>query len=170
MAQTYQKGEHVCYGMNGVCLIEDVREIAVAKTKDTFYVLRPLRDRHSTICIPLGNDTLLGKMRDLSTRDEIDAMIESVRVDPDDWIEDRKQRMEAFREILRRADPCELLQLCVLLYRKKQSLSEVGKKLSPSDENVLTQALELTGCEFGFVLGIPSDAVKPYIQKRLQTE
>ena len=95
MAQLFQKGEHVCYGMHGVCLIEDVREISVAKTKDTFYVLRPLRDRHSTFFIPIGNDALSEKMRAPITRDEIDAMIDQVRVDTGEWIDDRKARMEA---------------------------------------------------------------------------
>lgn len=169
MAQLFQKGEHVCYGMHGVCLIEDVREISVAKTKDTFYVLRPLRDRHSTFFIPIGNDALSEKMRAPITRDEIDAMIDQVRVDTGEWIEDRKMRMEASKEVLRQADPEKLLRLYVLLYAKKQELSEAGKRMTPSDEGVLKQAEDLIANEFGYVLIMPTDDVASYIKNRLKT-
>lgn len=170
MARMYQKGEHVCYGTHGVCLIEDVRELSVDKLNDTFLVLCPLRDRHSTFFIPKGNETLLKKLRDPITCEEIEELVASVRSDPTEWIEDRKGRMEAFREILSRSDLRELLQLCALLYEKKQSLSDSGKRMTPSDENVLKQAEDLTKNEFAFALRIPADEAGDYIKKRLTDE
>lgn len=170
MAQKYQKGEHVCYGTSGVCLIEDVREMVVAKEKDTFYVLRPLRDRHSTFFIPVHNDTLTEKMRAPVSREKIDAMLESVRTDNCSWIDDRKERMEVFRDILRQSDPLELLRLCSLLRRQKQTLADAGKRMAPSDESVLKQAENLTKNEFGFSMEMPVDDVEQYISNRLKTE
>ena len=167
MARKYQKGEHVCYGMSGVCLIEDVREMTVAKGKDTFYVLRPLQDRHSTFYIPANNALLTEKMREPVARQKIDALLEAARADNGEWIIDRKTRMETFREILRKADPLEVLRLYALLYRQKQTLSESGKRLAPSDENVLRQAEDLTKNEFGFSMQIQSDDAAQYIAEKL---
>lgn len=170
MAQQFQKGDHVCYGTNGICLIDDVREIAVAGSKDTFYVLRPLRDCHSTFFIPVRNEALTQKMREPVKREKVDDLIESARTACDTWIEDRKTRMEVYREILRECDPHDLLRLCALLYQTKQRLSASGKKMAPSDESVLKQAEELTKHEFGFALGIPPSDVGPYVLDRLKTE
>ena len=168
MARIFQKGEHVCYGMNGVCLIEDVREFSVGRNKDTFYVLRPLRDRHSTFFIPTGNDALVAKMRDPISRDAIDELISSVRNDPGEWIDERKERMEVFREILRQAEPRDMLRLCVLIYEKKQKLSDSGKKIAPSDESMLKQAEDLLQIEFGFAMDTSADEAGAYIKKQMK--
>lgn len=170
MSKTFQKGEHVCYGTNGVCLIEDICEMAVAKEKEQFYVLRPLHDRHSTFYIPIRNDELTEKIRNPVTREKIDAMIETVRTDYGEWIVDRKARMEAFRIVLRETDPLEVLRLCVLLSNHKQLLADNGKRLAPSDESVLKQVQDLTDTEFGFALDIPANEVKPYVTKRLKSK
>ena len=170
MQQKFQKGEYVRYGANGVCLIDDVREMVIEKNPELFYILRPIADRNSTFFIPVANETLTGKIRCILTREEINDLIDSTRGDTELWIEDRKARMEYYRVLLRTCDPRELLRLAAMLYTKKQELSSVGKKLSPSDSGVLKQAEELTDNEFAFVLQLPTDEVGPYIRNRLGLE
>ena len=168
MSQKYQIGEYIRYGSNGVCLIDDIRLMGVAKENDLYYILRPIADRNSTFFIPVESDTAQEKMRTLLTREEIDALIDSVHVDLSVWIDDRKQRMDHYRVLLRECDPRELLKLAALLYYRKDALSAEGKKLSPSDLNVLKQIIELTDNEFSFVLNIDPKEVGPYIRNRTQ--
>ncbi|MBQ7542746.1 MAG: hypothetical protein IJT44_10710 [Clostridia bacterium] len=167
MLQKYQKGEYVCYGVNGVCLIDDVCEMTVAKKREWFYILRPITDRSSTFFIPVANDALTGKLRAVLSREEIDELIDSVHGDTDLWIEDRKERMEHFRSMLRECDPRGLLRMAAMLYYKKQELSAEGKKLSPSDISVLKQAISLTDNEYAFALQLSPDEIGHYIRTRV---
>lgn len=170
MQTRFQKGEYIRYGSSGVCLIDDVRTLDEKKSDELFYILRPIADRHSTFFIPVGNEAPSGKIRALLRKEEIDALIDSVHADNTMWIEDRKERMEHFRNLLRECDAREILKLAAVLYNRKNELASIGKKLSPSDLSVLKQAEDLTDNEFAFVLHLEKNEVGRYIRRRLNME
>ena len=167
MQTQFQKGDYVRYAVNGVCLVEDVRKMPELKREDLFYILRPIADRNSMYYIPLSNEQLTAKLRRVLTREEIDALIDSVRESETPWIEDRKTRAEHSHAILRTCDIRELMLLIGSLYVRKYALTQEGKKLSPTDEAVLKQAQALTENEFSFVLQIPVREVSAYVLHRL---
>ena len=167
MSKLYQIGEYVRYGSNGVCLVDDIREMTIAHTRDSYYILRPIIDRNTTFIIPMHNDALQSRIHPVLTCEEVDEIIDSVQDNTMDWIEDRKQRMELFRSMLRVCDPRDILCLRILLAARKRDLLAEGKRLSPSDNNVLKQVVEITDNEFGFALGIPAQDVEEYIRSRM---
>ena len=170
MAEFY-KGEYVKYSNNGVCFIEDINTPDFDKKagENAYYILRPINDKSTTIFVPKANELLLSKMRRLLTKDEIDGLIFSIGDNEQIWIDDRKQRLDHFSEVLKRNDPLELLRTVGCIYLRKQQLESAGnnKKLSLSDLGVLEQAEKLIENEFSFVLGIPASGVGVYIREKL---
>lgn len=167
MTQQFQIGEYVRYGSNGVCQIDDIQEMTIAHNRDQYYILQPVTDQNTTFFIPMHNDALRGKIHPVLTREEVDAIIDSVDDALVVWIDDRKQRMERFRTILRNADPREILCLRILLFERKRSLAANGLRLSPSDNNLLKQVSEITDNEFSFALEISEQKVAQYIHTRI---
>ena len=71
----YEKGDYVQYGVNGVCLIEDVRRDSLTKkSAGEYYVLKPVGERSSTILVPTDSETLVGRMAPLPGREELDEL------------------------------------------------------------------------------------------------
>ena len=60
-------GQTVLYGSNGVCMVDDVTEKRIGKTKMQYYVLKPLCNNTSTLFVPTANQQLVSKMRRILT-------------------------------------------------------------------------------------------------------
>ena len=161
---TYQKGDHVRYGTNGVCVIADIETMTSMDRRSVkdYYVLRPVAESGTKIFVPLDNPAPLGKMHAILTREEINEAIRQSAADPLPWVGDRNRRSEAFKEILKTAEPFPLLQLCSCIHGRLQ-LSAEGRHLSGSDEAILKQAERLVENEFAFSLDIPRSEVAAYI-------
>ena len=162
---TYQKGDHVRYGTNGVCVIADIETMTSMDRRSVkdYYVLRPVAESGTKIFVPLDNPALLGKMHAILTREEINEAIRQSAADPLPWVSERNRRAEAFKEILKAAEPFPLLQLCSCIHGRRLQLSQEGKRLSGSDEAILKQAERLVENEFAFSLDIPRSEVAAYI-------
>ena len=165
MELAYQKGDHVRYGTNGVCLIADVETMPSMDRRSikTYYVLRPVAESGTKIFVPLDNPALLGKLHPVLTRDEINEAIRQSALQPLEWPADRTRRLEGFKELLKEAEPFSLLQLCHCIHARRAALAAEGKHLSGSDETILKQAEKIVENEFAFSLGIPRQDVAPYI-------
>lgn len=169
--ERYQKGEYVQYGVSGVCLIEDIRRDSLSKkNEEEYYVLKPVGERGSTILVPTGSETLVGRMARLPGKEELNALIASTREESLAWIDDRKERGAQFQLAVKRCDLRELLCLVGCIYRKKQELYAAGKKLSAADENILRRAEGLIENELGFVLELEGPQVGAYIREKLGIE
>ena len=60
----FEIGQNVIYGTNGLCRVEDIKEMSfiAGETKKAYYILEPLRTKASTIYVPLKNEKLVSKM------------------------------------------------------------------------------------------------------------
>ncbi len=166
----YKKGDYIRYSSSGVCLIADIKKIDYmhTKNKQEFYVLKPVGAATSTIYVPTSNEALTSKMRYILNKDEINEIIANLKNTQTDWIEDRKQRNENFKKILKSCELQELLELVGCIHIKKKELSQAGKKLSATDESALTQAKALIENEFAFVLNLNGAQVGEYIKEKLE--
>ena len=171
MTKKFKKGEHVVYGINGVCLIEDIdiRRLSFDMPQGEYYILKPLASSMSTVFVPCDNEKLCSRMRRVMTKDEIDELLLSVRGKSIDWIEDRKERAAAYREILLRSDKTELLLLIRRLLMQSEELSKVKKKLSASDNEILISAEKTVRDEYAFSLGLCKDDVDCYIRSKIES-
>lgn len=158
----------VIYGGNGACRVCDIRKEKFGKETREFYILKPVNDEKSTIYLPVDNEVLLSKIRKVMSKDEIDALIDSISDRSIGWIEDNRERSENFNKILDTGDRSDIMTLIKTLYLQKQQRANDGKKLRSSDEAVMTRAEKLLYEEFALVLDIKKDEVVSYIAARLE--
>ena len=159
-------GEYVSYGINGMCNIEDIRPMQLSQSveKMMYYILRPESNPKSTIFVPVNNQKLVSKMRELMTKDEINAMLVRMKDRTLEWEKDVRFRTESFHEILSNGVNQDLLLMIRCLHRKRQELVQLGKKLPARDSNTLKTAERLVEEEFAHVLHIKCEEVSDYIR------
>lgn len=159
-------GEYVSYGINGMCNIEDIRPMQLSQSveKMMYYILRPESNPKSTIFVPVNNQKLVSKMRELMTKDEINAMLERMKDRTLEWEKDVRFRTESFHEILNNGVNQDLILMIRCLHRKRQELIQLGKKLPARDSNTLKTAERLVEEEFAHVLHIKCEEVSDYIR------
>ena len=159
-------GEYVSYGINGMCNIEDIRPMQLSQSveKMMYYILRPESNPKSTIFVPVNNQKLVSKMRELMTKDEINAMLVRMKDRTLEWEKEVRFRTESFHEILNNGVNQDLILMIRCLHRKRQELVQLGKKLPARDSNTLKTAERLVEEEFAHVLHIKCEEVSDYIR------
>lgn len=125
-------------------------------------MIEPIASGGATIYLPSANQTVQTRMRPVLTREEVDAIISSVKTDQLPWILDRKQRMSQCQQILSRRDTRELLLLASCLHKRK-----TGKGLPTSEIEILHKVEGLIEQEFSFALHISRAEIGQYIRDRL---
>ena len=169
LLKEFDKGTCVVYGTNGLCMVEDIKEIqfTVGAEKNTYYVLKPVGANAATIFVPVDNEKLMSEMRATMTKEEIDSLLCGMTDKEIRWDNDRKRRLERFHDILFKGVTEELLLMINCIYRKKQELSAINKQIPTSDSNTLKSAEKLVEEEFSHVLGIEPSEVGKYIRNVL---
>lgn len=164
----YQAGETVFYGTEGVCRVEEIRDMKVGRETAAYYVLRPIYREGSVVYVPVQNELLVSRMRPLLTKKQIDRMIDEVNEEDEDWIDDASERKAEFQRILVSADRRELLSMVRVLFLRRQNLQTCGKRLRANDEQMLRDAERLLDDEFAVVLNIRPREVAEYIRSRVK--
>jgi len=172
MDAQFKVNSYVRYAASGICLVEGITAMTVpgGYRKQDYYVLRPTDNQTSVIYVPVDNPTMTANMLPVPTKEEIEQTVRSISKEELSWIDDRKERAETHKEILRRCDRRELIILAGSLYLRRQELAANGRKLAGSDELTLRQAERLIDNELSFVLGIEPDQIGGYISSRLGAE
>ncbi len=172
MTERFSADTYVRYASSGVCRIEEIKTMAMAgmgKARE-YYILRPTDNTASVIYVPTDNEAMCAGMIPVLTKEEIDGIIRSTGENAMPWINDRKERAQTCKDILKRCDRKELLQLVGCMFLRKSELAAEGRKLASSDEMILRQAERLVNNELSFVLGIEESQVGDYIHNLLEKE
>lgn len=151
-------GQTVLYGSNGVCMVDDVTEKRIGKTKMQYYVLKPLCNNTSTLFVPTANQQLVSKMRRILTEDEAEAILRDLPP-CGDWNDNKQERSELFRAIITEGSCVELIRLIRLVRTHGQEQLAGGKRLHITDERFLKEAEKMICEEFSLVLHISRDEV-----------
>ena len=155
-------GQTVLYGSNGVCMVDDVTEKRIGKTKMQYYVLKPLCNNTSTLFVPTANQQLVSKMRRILTEDEAEAILRDLPP-CGDWNDNKQERSEQFRAIITEGSCVELIRLIRLVRTHEQEQLAGGKRLHITDERFLKEAEKMVCEEFSLVLHISRDEVRERI-------
>lgn len=169
----FQIGDVVAYGATGVCTIDDICLTSLSRggtKKQEYYILRPIATPTCLTYVSTANALLVGRMRPILSKDEIHAMLDSIRSNPLQWIDDAKLRAETFGEILAAGLTCDLLRLIGCLYLAKKACNSRGRRFSTADERLLSTAEKVVNDEFSYVLGIKPEQVTAYVADHLKQE
>lgn len=162
-----QIGEVVLYGTDGVCRIKEITEKKFGKETASYYVLCSLYRENSVIYVPVGNDKLESKMRDILSKAEIDAIIEDMPNETNIWIENEAVRKIKYKEIITGGDRRELFRLIKTLYEHRINQENNGKKMHMTDERFMKDAEKILYDEIAHVVGIEHNAVVKYIADKI---
>ncbi|MCD7873070.1 MAG: CarD family transcriptional regulator [Clostridiales bacterium] len=160
-------GDIFVYGSNGVCSITDIKTEKFGSEVKTYYILSPYFDSRETIYVPVDNEKLVSKMKELLTEEQIIEMIKSIPNRDNIWIENINMRKEEFKKIIKNSKRNELLALMKTLHARREELSKAGKNLSVFDERFLKQAQNIIHSEIALVLHIKPEEVEPFIEKTI---
>ena len=168
---TYNIDDVVSYGKNGVCRITEIKKMKFDRSEEhEYYVLAPLRDKNATFFVPVDSSVLLSRMRKVMTKDEIDEVLDSAKDESIEWIDDKKQRNDAFRAIITEGNPHKILLLAHCIYNMKKEKEAAGRKLWACDESLLATVVKMISEEMSWSIGIPESKVSEYIRKKIETE
>ncbi|MDD3193516.1 MAG: CarD family transcriptional regulator [Oscillospiraceae bacterium] len=166
--QQYRIGDTVLYGVHGICKIEEQTQRKFGGKRQEYYILKPVYTPDSTIFVPVGNETLVSKMRRILSAGEIRALIQAMPDEHSAWIEDETIRKEQYREILARGDRVELVRLIKALYLHQKEQQQRGRRLHMTDERFMKDAEKMLYEEFAYVLKIRREQVLPFILDQVQ--
>ena len=167
----FQVNDVIIYGAQGVCKITGTEEKTVNGKKKTYFVLKHVGDKGSTIFAPTDNELVLKKMRRLLTKDEIHRLIDSMRSENAVWVPNENERKELYKSILAKGDHLELIKMIKAIYAHKKEREAEGKRLHMSDERFFKDAEQILYSEFQYVLDLGGkDDLMTYIFARIETQ
>ena len=165
----YKAGDHIVYGSHGVCTVSELRHMAFGAEHKDYYVLSPINDARSTIFVPVDSENLVGQMKRVLTKDEIDELLHSVEPGFLEWIPDDAERKAFCTLTIKSGDRLEMLHMIDMLCMHRERMKDQKKHFHVTDEKFLREAEKLLHGEFSFVLGIPINEVGEYIGEKLRS-
>lgn len=160
----YKINDEILYGIHGLCQIKDISIKKFGKNNCQYYVLKQIYNEGNTIYVPTDNLKLLDKMHAIVTVDEAKKILASKK-EAQEWIENDRQRYDAFQNILCSGNRKDMIQIIQSLNERRLVLKEKKRKLLSNDEMLLEEAEKIIGQEFSYVLDLPYDEIIKSIQK-----
>ena len=160
-------GEIVLYGTDGVCQISEITEKKFGKETTKYYVLSTLYRGNSVIYVPVGNEKLESKMRDIISREELESIICNMPKEESIWIENEPLRKIKYKEIITGGDRRDLFRLIKTLYEHRINQENSGKKMHMTDERFMKDAEKILYDEIAHVIGIDHRDVVGYITEKI---
>ena len=159
----YQVGQKIVYGIHGVCCIVDLEEKKIDRKTIWYFVLEPIDQPGSRYYVPSENQAALAKIRPLSTKEELDALLTAPLAE-NVWIVDENRRKQHYRELVSSVNLKAMIDMvrCLRLHRRQQM--EQGRKFHQCDENFLRDTQKILSTEIAMVMEIPDDQVDTYLQ------
>lgn len=163
-----ETGSYVIYRSSEICRIDGFEEKSFDSViKREYCVLVPVDQRSSKYYVPL--DCADAKLRRLLNKDEVLALIDSMKGDLPDWGESDPNRKERVNQVLTSGDYRLIISLLHSLYLEKQKRAAIGKKLLAADDKAMRSAEQLINREFAFVLEIPENEIAAFISNRISS-
>ena len=166
-----QIGELVLYGANGVCRVDDSRTEKLGTEVRTYYILKPIRNEHSTIFVPMDNPQLVAQMKPLLRERELtDLLRECAESEEETWISDARARIEYYKGVLASGERALLLCAIRTLYIHRAELGVRGKQLCVSDESFLARGEEIFVDELSVVFSLSREDARALLYRGLKLE
>ena len=165
----FSVGDYMVYGINGVCLVEDICASPFDK-KDTrtFYMLKPLGASAGSV-IYTPTDNVQVPMRPLMSRGEAEALIVQMPVIAPLEIPMEKMRRDIYRQTMQSCNPVEYVRLIKTVHKRRAEMLEQHKRLSETDSDFERNAKLSLYHELAVVLDVQFAEVEPYLISKLET-
>lgn len=163
----YQVGEHVLYGLHGVCRIDAIESKRFDDEIHDYYILKPVFDHGSTIFVSTKKEALVAKMIPILSAEDISSLIDTLSESDSFWIENEAERKEQFRIIIESDDRCKQLGILKAYLLHKMKLISMKRKMHTGDEILLKNLEKRIFEEFSFVLNKPKEELALYLYEKV---
>ena len=164
----FQINDVVVYGAQGVCQIIGIDEKRVNGEVKQYLVLKPKDDKGATCFVPTWNEKAMGKMRKVMTREEVNAIIDSIPSQEPSWIANENERKDTYKKILTSGDQAAIISMIQALYLHKKEREADGRRLHMTDERFMKDAEQLLYNEWQYVLNVDKAGLMDYIFRRIE--
>ena len=164
----FQINDVVVYGSQGVCQIIGIDEKRVNGEIRQYLVLKPKDDKGATCFVPTWNEKAMGKMRKVMTREEVNAIIDSIPSQEPSWIANENERKDTYKKILTSGDQAAIISMIQALYLHKKEREADGRRLHMTDERFMKDAEQLLYNEWQYVLNVDKAGLMDYIFSRIE--
>lgn len=154
----FEQGDYIMYSNYGACLVDEIKEKSINKEKKLCYILHPVTDVRSKIMTPIDNEKV--KMRAIMTPKEAEEIFAEISIGNITRIADKKQREQAYTNILKEGNPDELVEIINSLMIEENEKIEEGKRISATDKKYLDKAERLLYSELSVSLNIEMKLIK----------
>jgi Transcriptional regulators, similar to M. xanthus CarD len=154
----FEINDHVIYGGNGVCLVEDICTLdSVADDARLYYRLKPLYEKDSVVYAPVDN--IKSTLRELLSRDEIISLLQDL---PNlETIQFKSERTvdSEYKCVLQSYAGCEILRVLKTAFTRIKIRKEKNKKTVVVDERYFQRAKNLLFGEMAVVFQTSKEQV-----------
>ena len=157
-------GDIIVYGSEGVCRVIDLQEMAFPGTdeKKEYYILVPEANASSKLYLPKDNDTLMSRVKNLLTYEEVKELI-SDENNTIEWIEDSKARNKYYKELISTYDRKNIFAIAKQLYLVKNGKLDTEVNFTNWMEDTLKKTAGILYSEFSYVVDITEEQILPFI-------
>lgn len=163
----YEVGDYVMKISSGVCRIDNITHLemsGVDKNK-LYYVLTPIEGGKSTLYVSV--DTADKIIRSAMTKNEAEAVIDSIPQIEEAWIENDKLREQQYKDAVKSGSPEALVSIIKTIYSRKKMREFQGKKNTAVDERYYKQAETLLYAEIAFALGCERNDISKKVSESI---
>ena len=147
----YQVGDYIVKAANGIYEVKDiVNPDFVEDNTKLYYELQPLSDKKTVLYVPTSRDD--DSMRPVITKQEAEELIMMIPTIDEPWINNERERERNYKEIIKSNKPEKLIGIIKLIYQRKKSRQEQGKKTTIIDNQYFDKAENLLYSELELVL------------------
>ena len=161
----FKINDYVVYGLNGVCMVEDIEKMILKNQELEYYILSPINNKKMTIKIPVDNKTM--SIRELMSENEVMNLIECISKRETIEIEDYRKKSQEYKTIIRNGDVLEIIKVINSINVEKNEKASLGKKINKTEDDILVSAKKQLYQEISIVLGMNINDVEEYIKKNI---
>ena len=157
--------DYVVYGLNGVCMVEDIEKMMLKNKELEYYILSPINNKKMTIKIPVDNKTM--SIRELMSKNDVMNLIEFISKKETIQIDDYRKKNQEYKTIIRSGNVIEIIKVINSINLEKDEKASLGKKINKTEDDILISAKKQLYQEMSIVLDININEVEDYIIKNI---
>lgn len=163
----FKKGEYIIYGSSGVCKVMDISTVDMngVPNDKLYYSLEPFNMQGGKIFTPV--DTTKTIMRKILTKEEANALIDTIPDIQESWADNDKAREVQYKAAIKSCDCREWIKIIKSLYQRKQERLAQGRKITMVEDKYLKMAESCLHTELSIPLGIPVEEMEGFIADRI---
>ena len=164
----FEVEDKVCYGVVGVCQIEQIATPPIKDVTGDYYFLQPVYDAKGIIYCPVKNTKVA--MRNVITKAECKKLIERAKNCKKDPLLNEKVTPMQYDEMVKSQDTLQLMHLIRALYNIKNERAKDLRKMKSADSRMLLTARKLLYGEIAVVTDSDFDDVSEILDAYLSIE